>query len=154
MLQSIRNIALPISRGSSNEHLRAVLCRLMFILYGFVFLADTVNIGVLYSSLFGNIEFVDDADIVDSLFDVGNSTTSAIGSYQGSTAAMSLDRTAVEHTPSGIHKVYEDIDSQGIEDAQTPVTISERISYYHESQQATAATVTFDRTLLFRQFLI
>ncbi|HET9137467.1 MAG TPA: hypothetical protein VFO76_12600 [Candidatus Kapabacteria bacterium] len=154
MLQSIRNIALPLGHGSSSERLRAVLCRLLFITYGFVFLADTINIGVIYSSLFGTVEFVDDSDIFDSLFDVGGSTASAIATYQGSTAPMSIERNAVERSSSGVHTVLEDIDSQGIEDAQTPVTISDRISYYHESQEAIAATVTFDRTLHFRQFLI
>ncbi len=46
--------------------------RIVFVLYLSLFISDAINIDVLFASLKGNITFVDDASISDSLFDTGS----------------------------------------------------------------------------------
>ncbi|HYM20482.1 MAG TPA: hypothetical protein VEW28_05695 [Candidatus Kapabacteria bacterium] len=156
-LQHIRNTILdPSGRGNA---LRWGF-RVVFAAYMFVFVSDTLNLDVLFASLHGKIQFVDDAAISDSLFDTGTTVHSSVfdaavktnDNIRFSSRAANIDKGDLTR----LNTVYEDEDSPGIEDAHTSSSISSDIlAPLPKSDIALLTTpLCIDRTITFGQILI
>lgn len=155
MLQAIRNIIYPLKAGTFLHHSVRLFVKGLLGLYFLLFVADTVNVDVIYASLFGRVIFVDNPDIEDSLFDTGSENYSA-----AQVNALSRDMHTTPRELSGakkdigIHKVYEDIDSLCIQDAQTSLRIEKTLTYLTESECKNTFFLPIDRVIRFRQLLI
>ena len=130
--------------------------RSLFALYFVVFLADTFNVDALYAALFEKVNYVDNADIQDSLFDVGRSVNPFLVTrdFQTNAHSKAFQTFAYKNTPFGNYTVYEDVDSPSIEDAQVSPVIFKSVEYTRKSESTTTFSIPLNRVLLFQQFLI
>ncbi len=134
--------------------------QIVLALYFLVFVSDTLNLDVLYASLFGNITFVDDGAISDSLFDVGPTQhASAFTQAVRSNDHLGFVSHSQKLSDDGMtlrNAVYEDEDSPGVQDAQTSTSVASAIVVGQPERDRAVRTLTIpiDRIISFQQILI
>jgi hypothetical protein len=129
--------------------------------YLFVFVCDTLNLDVLYASLFGRVTFVDDSAITDSLFDSGNAQHASLftQTVRSSNRLLSFASHALSVAEDGRtqhNAVYEDDDSPGIQDAYTSAAASTGmlLPRPEHTPNIVRPALPIDRIITFQQILI
>ena len=163
MLQTIRTISseshFTIRRSGIQKAMRFG-GQIVFWLYFALFVSDCVNIDVLYATMKGGtINFVDNPDISDDLFDTGNmhhaSDFDAPAHHNDHHKFSSRDKNL---DGNGMIKnvIYEDEDSPGIEDATLSSTFAAQGEMPRpESENHSEDIVqTLDRTISYQRILI
>ncbi|MBS1902131.1 MAG: hypothetical protein JSS75_00305 [Bacteroidetes bacterium] len=158
-LQRIRDIV-STSGNTRSTSVRRGVVNAFFGLYLALFVCDTLNLDVIYASLFGKINFVDDSAISDSLFDVGPSHhESVFAQHHRTNRQLHINAAALHVGDDGVtshNSVYEDEDSPGVQDASTSAEIASTIYVSHPptEQRVLTPTISLDRIITFQQILI
>ena len=162
MLQRIRTISTEKKFASATRWQIAMrfLGQIVFLLYLGLFISDTINIDVLFATIKGDVTFVDDPSISDSLFDTGNHQhTSAFDAPVHSNihqkfCARSTRRLSGDTLVKNV--VSEDEDSPGIADAILSSSFAELGELPRpESEAEVDGTIPeLDRTISYQRILI
>jgi hypothetical protein len=131
--------------------------RLLTALFFFIYTADTLNLNVLYAAVVGQIEFVDNPDVEDSLFDISTPTASPATFITYTSSKIPVSDVTIAKTSANFRtRVYEDIDAVGIDDAHTSADFVVALLPYppNTSEYAHTTDLIIDRIIAFRQLLI
>ncbi len=134
--------------------------QIVFVLYLGLFISDTINIDVLYASLKGDVTFVDDPSISDSLFDTGSAQHSSAfdapvhSNIHQSFTSKDTRRIGGDNVVKNV--INEDEDSPGIADAILSSSFSEQGELPRpESEYGIDDTIPcLDRTISYQRILI
>ena len=137
------------------------LCgQIIFFLYLTVFVCDTINIDVLCATIKGNVTFVDDPSISDSLFDTGLAHHSSAfdapvhgNTHQKFTAK---DHRRVKDDNLVKNVIAEDEDSPGIADAVLSSSFADQgeLPRPESTENADDTIPCLDRTINYQRILI
>lgn len=154
MLETIRIIL----SGKKDRNPLQVIGQLLCSLYFALFISDCINIDVLFASVKGGqVTFIDNPSISDSLFDTGSSHRSVFDAphHHNDHQKISSKRTV---TKDGIVKnvIYEDEDSPGIEDAVLSSAFAVQNEMPRPESEVTFEGIihTLDRTISYQRILI
>jgi hypothetical protein len=162
MLKLFRSISVD-STYSGAPGMRAVTRyagQFVFVLYLALFISDTINIDVLCASLKGDVTFVDDPSISDSLFDTGTvQHCSAFdapvhSNFHQSFTSRDLRGLSGDNRVKNV--INEDEDSPGIADAILSSSFAEQGEMPRpESEFGTIDAIPcLDRTISYQRILI
>ena len=162
MLKMIRSISADTHFASAPRMQKIMRFggQIVFVLYLAVFVSDTINIDVLCASLKGDVIFVDDPSISDSLFDTGSQFHSSVfdapvhsNDHQKFTSKDSR-KFGGDNCVKNI--INEDEDSPGIADAVLSSSFAEYGELPRpESEVQADDTIPFlDRTISYQRILI
>jgi hypothetical protein len=155
MLKRIRDI--HFLSGTKGEGKASVFLRMVLFFVVFCFIADALNLDVLYAAATGAVSFEDNPDILDSVFD----TTPAHPpeTVQNAQLTLPLGKKTFSKNVTHIFDgtiIAEDADSPTVLDAFTSEAITSRTLpvLYSSSEERGSADITFDRTTRFLCILI
>jgi hypothetical protein len=162
MLSIIRSISTDTKfSGAPRARKLMRLCgQIVFFLYLALFVCDTINIDVLWASMKGNVTFVDDPSITDSLFDTG--TTHHCSAFDAPVHAnyhhsfTSKDHRRIKDDNLVKNVIAEDEDSPGIADAVLSSSFADQGELPRpESNESANDTIPYlDRTINYQRILI
>jgi hypothetical protein len=162
MLTAIRIISSDTKfSGASRARKYLRLCgQIVFFLYLALFVCDTINIDVLWASMKGDVTFVDDPSISDSLFDTG--TTQHYSAFDapvhanGNQKFTAKDSRRIKDDNVVKNIINEDEDSPGIEDAvlSSSFAIQSEIPRPESNEEADDTIPFLDRTINYQRILI
>ena len=162
MLQKIRSISgnPKFASASRSQIAMRLVGKIVFVLYLALFVSDTINVDVLYASLKGNVTFVDDPSISDSLFDTGSQHHSSdfdapvhLNTHQRFT---SVDHRHIAGDNLVKNVISEDEDSPGIADATLSSSFAEKGELPRPTSEADVDSTIpdIDRTISYLKILI
>ena len=162
MLSVIRSISTDNKFSSASRARIALrLCgQIVFFLYLALFVCDTINIDVLCATIKGNVTFVDDPSISDSLFDTGsNHHYSAFDApVHGNTHQKftAKDHRRVKDDNLVKNVIAEDEDSPGIADAVLSSSFADQgeLPRPESTENADDTIPCLDRTINYQRILI
>ncbi len=119
-----------------------------------IFIADAINVDVLYAMAIGDLQFQDNPDIFDSQFDstpVCPAPTIATHGPRNSTLAQ----RALNHKFRGTI-ILEDIDSPTVLDGTVSSNLLSSVLefFVQKDHNSSSAILSFDRTISFQRLLI
>jgi hypothetical protein len=162
MLQKIRFISSEthFAGASGTKKAMRFAGQIVFVLYLGLFVCDTINIDVLYASFKGDVTFIDDPSISDSLFDIGSFQHSS--AFDAPVHSITHQKfTAKDHRNFGNNNrvknvINEDEDSPGVADAVLSSSFAEQGELPRPESEAEAedAVQTLDRTISYQRILI
>jgi hypothetical protein len=131
----------------------------VFILYLAVFVSDCINVDVLFATLKGNVTFVDNPSISDSLFDTGNGHhVSVFDAPARENAHQTFSAKDVRFHRDNLVKnvINEDEDSPGIEDAVLSSSFTAQCELPRPESEFQIHDIiqTLDRTISYQRILI
>ncbi len=162
MLRTIRSISTESHFASTPRMQKAmrVAGQIVFVLYLALFVSDTINIDVLYASLKGDVTFVDDPSISDSLFDTGSKYHRSAfdapirSNDQQKFTSKDARRLRGENLVKNV--ISEDEDSPGIDDALLSSSFANVGELPRPESEALAEDMIpcLDRTISYQRILI
>ena len=162
MLPAIRSISTDLKFSSASRARKAMRScgQIVFFLYLALFVCDTINIDVLCATIKGNITFVDDPSILDSLFDTGTTHHSSAfdapvhSNYHHS--FTSKDHRHIKDDNLVKNVIAEDEDSPGIADAVLSSSFADQgeLPRPESSENADTTIPILDRTINYQRILI
>jgi len=162
MLSTIRTISTNKNLSGASRALKSLRAggQIVFFLYLALFVCDTINIDVLWASVKGDVTFVDDPSISDSLFDTGSAHHSS--AFDAPVHANShhyftgKDNRRIKDDNLVKNVIAEDEDSPGIADAVLSSSYADQsILPRPESNEQADDTIAFlDRTINYQRILI
>ena len=156
MLRSIR----AILSSSSKSKAMKIAGRIVFALYLTLFVSDCINIDVLFAAAKGgDITFLDNPGISDSLFDTGNAHHVSVFDapvHENDHLKISGRFNSLSGNRMLKNLICEDEDSPGIADAVLSTSFSDRLNIPRPESDISSEGIiqTLDRTISFGQILI
>jgi hypothetical protein len=155
MLKRIREI--HFLSGTKGEGKASLFLRVVLFFVVFCFIADALNLDVLFAAATGAVSFEDNPAILDSVFDT--TPVHAPEIVQNAQLTLPAGKKTVSKNVGHIFDgtiIAEDVDSPTVLDASTSdaVVCQTLPTLYTSSEQRGSTVITFDRTTRFLCILI